>query len=397
MIYSAILIASAFLLGAFAIERACRPLGLPSVIVMILVGMAVKPFLSSFGYGFNDLETVVPILGTVGLVLIVLEGALDIELLKERLKTMVGAIGIAIAGFAACTLLIAVAASWWFGYTPFQAMVIAVPLAVISSAVAIPSSQFLPPESREFVVYESSLSDILGVLFFFALINSDGQPASILASFVGGGALSLVLSILFALALTAVLVRIDGHIRFIPLLAALFGLYALGKLLHLSPLIMVLLFGLALNNPTLLKRLPGMRHWLDESYDETLRSFKGLVCELTFAVRGFFFILLGYWTNLAELLAPEAWIAALLVLAVVYLSRHAMLRLIQHKHANSLTWLAPRGLITILLFLHAKEILPVVPHLNGAVVLVILISSSLITLSKVQMLRSAPIATPPSP
>ena len=41
-----------------------------------------------------------------------------------------------------------------------------IPLSVISSAIAIPSARNLSQSLREFVTYESSLSDIFGVIFF---------------------------------------------------------------------------------------------------------------------------------------------------------------------------------------------------------------------------------------
>lgn len=173
--------------------------------------------------------------------------------------------------------------------------------------------------------------------------------------------LSLFLAVICAVGLVLILMRIDGHIRFTPLLAGLFGLYAAGKLMHLSPLILVLLFGLMLNNPGLIVRLRPFRGWLDEQYETTLEEFKLLILELTFAVRGFFFILLGYWTDLMELVSLESWLSALLVLAVVYGSRYVMLRVSRFDLLVPLTCIAPRGLITVLLFLAAKEAVSL-PH-----------------------------------
>ncbi|MBL8448284.1 MAG: hypothetical protein JNM32_00005 [Dechloromonas sp.] len=356
MIYSAILVSAVVLLVAFAIERLGKNLGFPSVIVMVVVGLAAKPLVDSMGYAPEGLDTAVPILGTVGLVLIVLEGALDVELRRSRMKLMVGAFSMAVAGFLLCLVGFSWLASTALSFSTFQAVLLAVPFAVISSAVAIPSSDFLPSREREFVVYETSVSDILGVLVFFALLNSDGSIESVLSSLAGGGLLSLLLSVVCALGLVLVLVRIDGHIRFIPLLAGLFGLYAIGKLLHLSPLIMVLLFGLALNNPELLRRFAPLRRWIDNSYDDTLKAFKVLVLELTFAVRGYFFILLGYWTDVADLGSVKAWLSAMVVLLLVFGTRYLLLKASRHRHAEVLTWIAPRGLITVLLFLRRPPI-----------------------------------------
>ena len=388
MTYPAILAASFFLLLAFGIERFGRSTGFPAVILLIVAGIVGKPMLAALGLALEGIDSVVPAIGTIGLILIVLEGALDIELRRERLRSAAGAIFSAAFGFLVCATVFALAGFLILSLTPFQAMVLAVPFAVISSAVAIPSSTFLPSHEREFVVYESSVSDILGVLVFFSLIDSNGTATGVFMALIGGGFFSLLLAVLFALGLVLVLMRIDGHIRFIPLLAGLFGLYAAGKMMHLSPLILVLLFGLALNNPTLVTRIRPLRNWLDESYEATLKEFKVLTLELTFAVRGFFFILLGYWTDLSTLVSIQAWLAAILMLAEIYGTRYAMLRLAGADLNDRLVWIAPRGLITILLFLTAKETVPLPHYLDGTVMLVVLTSAAAIPLGR---LRSTPV------
>lgn len=391
MIYQAILAASIFLLLAFGIERIGRVSAVPSVVILIAVGLAAKPVLALFGLTLEGIDAAVPVIGTVGLVLIVLEGALDIELRRDRLRAAAGAFLMAGGGFIVCTSLFAIAAFLALPITPVQSVTLAVPFAVISSAVAIPGSGFLPPRGREFVVYESSVSDILGILVFFSLLNSDGTTSSVFLGLVGGGVLSLLLAIVCAVGLALVLMRIDGHIRFIPLLAGLFGLYAAGKLMQLSPLIMVLLLGLVLNNPTLITCFYPFRGWLDDSYEATLNEFKIMTMELTFAVRGFFFILLGYWTDLSDLVSWKAWLAAALMLAVIYGNRHLMLRLIRSEFALPLTWIAPRGLITVLLFLAAKEQLPLPRYLDGAVMLVVLASATLIAVGRIRWASANPV------
>jgi NhaP-type Na+/H+ or K+/H+ antiporter len=383
MTYQAILVASMILLLAFAIEHIGARLGFPSAALLIATGLIAKPSLAALDLSIVGLDAVVPVIGTVGLVLIVLEGALDIELRRERLQSASGALLMAVVGFAACAAIFAVLIAMAMPLSPIQALAAAIPFAVISSAVAIPSSSFLPPHGREFVVYESSVSDILGVMVFFSLVESDGTLAGALSSLAGGSLLSLFLAAACALGLTVTMFRIDGHIRFIPLLAGMFGLYAIGKLFHLSPLIMVLLFGLALNNPELITRFRPFRNWLDSSYAATLSEFKLLTAEMTFAVRGFFFILLGYWTDLSSLASFHAWIAALLALLVIYGSRRILLSVapIEFELIDALTWLAPRGLITVLLFLAAKDALPLPAFMEGTVMLVVLISAVTTTLA----------------
>jgi len=384
MTYHAILAVSVILLLAFGIEHISAKIGFPSVVLLIATGLVVKPSLSAFNLSIVELDAVVPVIGTVGLVLIVLEGALDIKLRRERLQSVSGALLMAVVGFVACAVILAVLITIFTSLSPTQALTAAIPFAVISSAVAIPGSSFFPPHGREFVVYESSVSDILGVMVFFSLLESDGTLMGALSSLAGGGLLSLFLAAVCALGLTMTMLRIDGHIRFVPLLAGMFALYAMGKLFHLSPLIMVLLFGLALNNPELVTRFRPFRHWLDNSYASTLSEFKLLTAEMTFAVRGFFFILLGYWTDLSSLTSFYAWVAAALALLVIFCVRRILLTAmrIEFELIDALTWLAPRGLITVLLFLAAKDALPLPAYAGGTVMLVVLVSAGATTLAR---------------
>jgi NhaP-type Na+/H+ or K+/H+ antiporter len=395
MAYSAILIVSIFLLLAFAVERVSALLRLPSVIVLVGLGFIAKPLLGLLGYQLDGVDVLVPVLGAVGLILIVLEGAFDIELRRDRLPLAGRAFGMALASLLFYMAVFAALAMLVLGWTLFTAMLLAVPFAIISSAVAIPSSQSQPGPVREFVVYESSISDILGVLLFFAVMHSGGTVVGLLSGLIGGGVLSLLLSAVCSVGLVLVLMRVDGHIRFVPLLAGLFGLYAVGELLHLSPLIMVLLFGLVLNNPSLIARIPGLRGWMDASYDTTLDQFKVLVQELTFAVRGVFFILLGYWTELADLVAWQAWATAALALAVIYGGRRLLLAFARQQAADVLLWFAPRGLITVLLFLNvqalsqseaqgAMAVPPLPTYFTGAVLIVVLVSTALVAMARRQ-------------
>lgn len=394
-VHVSILFASVILLAAFAIERTGRRYQIPPVILLIAAGMLSKPLLQVAGWTLAGLDMIVPIIGTIGLVLIVLEGALDISLTRERLYSARAAMLMAGLGFLVCFVVLVPLLDLYFAFGYFKAAVIAVPFALISSAVAIPNSQFLPPHGREFVVYESALSDIIGVIVFFALVNSDGSFASVARGLLGGGLVSLVLSVICAIGLAMVLMHSRGPVRFLPLLAGLLGLYAAGKLLMLSPLIMVLLFGLTINNPTLITRIPRFRHWMSDHYTGTLNEFKAIAFELTFAVRGFFFILLGYWTDLKTLAMPMAWFGAAVVLFVIYLSRAGLLRAFGGELASSLLWLAPRGLITVLLYLTARMVVPVPDWVGGSVVIVVMASALLILVA--QRRHNLPVKAPAAP
>ena len=396
MTNTAVLAVSALLVFAYLLDVFGRRTRLPPVVLLIVTGIAARQVLDRFDLHLGWVDPMVPIIGTIGLVLIVLEGALDIKLRREQFKLVYGAIAMAAAGFVLCTALFAMVASQVLNLSYFQALILSIPFAVISSAVAIQSSHFLPAHGREFVIYESSVSDIIGVLVFFALLNSDGSLGGVVRGLLGGGALSLLLATVCSVGLALVLMRIDGHIRFIPLLAGLFALYAIGEILHLSPLIMVLMFGLALNNPGIIKRLGPLRGWMDSSYETTLTQFKLLVMELTFAVRGFFFILLGYWTDLSDLASFPAWLSAAFMLTVIYAGRYAMLKSFNHSLTSSLTWIAPRGLITVVLFLGASNAMTLPSFVSGTVVLVVLISAALVAVGQYHARAAGIISDPES-
>lgn len=389
MTHQAILVASAILLLAFGIERLGQILRIPSVVILIAAGLAGKPALTALGFTIPSLNAIVPLIGTVGLVLIVLEGALDIEFKMERLPAVSRAFVLACGGFAACTLVFALLIGLISSLTPFQAVIMAVPFAVISSAVAIPSSGFLPAHLREFIVYESSISDIVGVLVFFSLLESGGKLGGALAMLAGGGLASLLLAAVCAVGLTLLTLRIEGQIRFVPLLACVFCLYSLGKLWHLSPLFMVLFFGLTLNNSAFFARISGFRRLIDDSHAKTLDEFKLITAEMTFAVRGFFFILLGYWTDLGVLASPLSWAVAIAVLALTYGSRYLLLRLAKVELADTLTWMVPRGLITVLLLLSARDSMSVPAYLDGVVLITVLASATATAIGRLRWDRAA--------
>jgi len=380
--YQLILFASSVLLVAFVVERFANSQRIPSVILMIATGVLAKWAAEQYRFDIGDVDDAVSTLGSVGLVLIVLEGAMDLDASRNRWPTAAKATLSAVIGIVLCAGVFVFAGMSLFNLASYQALILATPLAVISSAVAIPSSGLLPPEERAFVVYESAMSDIFGVLLFFAIAASDGTLSDIAAGLFGGGGASLMIALVVALAMVGALSRMDGHVRFIPLLAGLFALYAIGKLLHLSPLILVLVFGLLVNNYSLWIRFRPIRRWADASFPATVVEFKGFVRELTFAARGVFFILLGYWANLSDLLAWQVWGIAAVVLVSIYGSRYLLLSALRQTLAAPLTWIAPRGLITILLYFSAKQVVTPPPFIEGAILLVVLISSSLTLLAR---------------
>lgn len=152
-------------------------------------------------------------------------------------------------------------------------------------------------------------------------------------------------------------------------------LYAAGKLLHLAPLVMILVVGLFLNNHGLLKRVPLWHKIYDHWFDEELASFKHLTAEFTFVVRAFFFILLGYSTPLEQFADLFAWGIALMVLACIFIPRLLVTKTLFGSFTSVEFWFAPRGLITVLLFLSLPSTLHIENISSAALMLVVLLST----------------------
>jgi len=381
MTNTAILAAAALLLLAYAVEHFGRRFRVPGVVLLILCGLAARQVLDALGIRFHWIEPIVPIIGTLGLILIVLEGALDLTVTHERRGLILTAASASIAGFAVGVAGFTLLFSKVVGLPLHVAGMAAIPFAVVSSAVAIPGAAGLPEPSREFIVYESSLSDILGVLVFYSWLAAEGSLEIFAADLIGGGALSVVAALVASIALFYFINQIEGHVRFVPLLAGLVLLYVLGKEAHLSPLIIVLVCGLVFNNPQLLTWHGRLRRIRTDGYAHTLREFKSLVAELTFATKSIFFLLLGYWTDVRSMLSVTAWLVAIAGVAGILAARYVVLTLLRRNDVPSLLWLAPRGLVTVLLFLSAQHAGKVDGFPFGAVMLVVLITSALTALA----------------
>ena len=96
MNFAIIITISVLLLLAYAFTISSAKTKIPSVILLLLLGWVVKRVTDALHLVIPDLNSLLPLFGTVGLVLIVLEGSLELELNKKKLpfvgKTLVTAI-----------------------------------------------------------------------------------------------------------------------------------------------------------------------------------------------------------------------------------------------------------------------------------------------------------------
>ncbi len=327
---------------------------IPSVILLLFLGWSVQQLTSFFSIHLPDFSEILPILGTIGLILIVLEGSLELELNKSKMrlinKSFLGAlIPMFILAFLLSFLF------HYFGHDSFQnSLINAIPFCVISSAVAIPSVRHLSSVNREYVIYESSLSDIFGVLFFnFVALNSSFGSQTF-AYFGLQLIFIIIVSFISTIGLSLLLSRIEHHVKFIPIILLIILIYSISKIYHLPSLIFILLFGIFIGNLVQLKQFKWVKKFRLDALDSEVKKFKELTIEGAFLIRALFFLLFGYLIETAEILNTDTILWAIGIVFMIVFFRIFQLKL-SKMPLKPLLFVAPRGLITILLFLSIES------------------------------------------
>lgn len=306
-------------------------------------------------------------MGTLGLVLIVLEGSMDLTLRKNKTRLITGSLFSSISLLLIFVVAFTCIAVYFFQYDIKTSLINIIPIAIISSAVAIPSAVDLSTDDKAFVTYESSLSDIIGILFFNLIYFSDGNVFSGVFIFFTELIVMLIFSVLFSAGLAILLHKINHNVKYVIIMTAIILVYALAKLFHLPSLLVVLIFGVVMNNNALFKNILPAQIINFEEFNTDLNSFKNIVTELTFVIRSFFFILFGFYTSISDLMSLKNLLIALIIAASIFISRALFFKIALRVPLNPLLFFAPRGLVTILLFLSIPATM-LLPLMNVGVV-----------------------------
>ena len=335
----------------------------PSVILLMITGIIARTVANQ--YGFDNtflLNSLIPVLGTIGLILIVMEGALELEIKKEKLGPIFSGF------FAAFVILILniILLKSFFVYAleipNNPAILYAIPLSIISSAVVIPSASGLVNKDREFIVYESTFSDILGIVFFNCclqqiesneLLISPEPLIELSLQILGIVFLSLIITYLLA----KLIQGIDHHIKFFLILAILILVYAIGKSFHFPSLLTIFIFGIFLGNGgNLLPRFMTKSINIEET-KKSLHEFHVLTSESTFLVRTFFFLFFGFSITIDSFISPIPYFYAIAILVIMFGARHLYFSISKLNFKTApLVFMSPRGLISILLFLQLEAL-----------------------------------------
>lgn len=345
-----LLIICSLVIVAYLFDISAAKTKIPSVILLLALGAALRYVSVLFKVHVPDLQQLLPILGTVGLILIVLEGSLELELSAAKMSLVKRS---ALTAFVPMFLLggILTALFSYISNSDIKTTLVNIlPLCVISSAIAIPTVKNLSENKREFIVYESSLSDILGVLFFnFFALNEVIDFYTTTQFFV-----QLLLIVLVSVGATAFLGMLIGkithHVKFVPILSIMILVYAVSKHYHLPSLLFVMVFGVVLNNVSAIKQWLNVQSFSTTHLSQEVHRLKEMVTEGAFLIRIFFFIIFGFLIEPSEVVEVNSAKLALAVTAAIFVVRAAWLYF-SKVDILPLLFIAPRGLISILLFI----------------------------------------------
>jgi hypothetical protein len=134
-------------------------------------------------------------------------------------------------------------------------------------------------------------------------------------------------------------------------------------------------FGLIMENFDELDRFNWIHRLKPKQLDKEVQKFKELIIEAAFLIRSLFFLLFGFLMKTEDILNPETFGIALGVSALIYLIRAMQLAYFKVK-LMPLLFIAPRGLITILLFLSIPEIHRI-PFVSKALIIQVIVLSAL--------------------
>ena len=374
--YHLIIIFSVTIIVSYFFNLYSKKSGVPAVLLLIGLGIVINYSLRISGFTKPDLLPILGVLGVVGLILIVLEAALDLELIKEKIGLITKSFVVALIGLWGTAYLSAIGLGLIMNVEFLNALLCTIPLSILGSAVILPSVDDVEKEKREFMIYESTFSDILGIVAFYTVLtlaNSSSNEGVSIGLFS-----NLFLTVLFSVVISYVLIyvfqNIKGHVKLFLLIAVLLLLYAVGKMFHLSSLIIILIFGIMLSNYKVFFK-GGLAALLnEEKVNSVLHDMRIVTAETAFVVRTFFFIIFGWSVFLGSLLNLKVVLMGLLVLAVIYVVRAIVLFVFNGKNIVLELFLAPRGLVTVLLFFAIPEGLSIGKEFQGVLLFVVLVS-----------------------
>ena len=378
--YSEAIAISLIIIVSYFFNYVSKKTKIPSVLLLIALGIGLQQLLNRADVNLNKyIQEALELLGVVGLIMIVLEAALDLKLQKKKQSLLVRSFFVALISLLLTTFAIAFIFKGRIFEDYFSSVLYAIPLSILSSAIIIPSVASLSDTKKEFMIYESTFSDILGIMFFYFMLGGYDTPSAgdVAINVSGNILITVLLSVVISYAMVLMFQKLKAKVKLFFLIAVLVLLYATGKMFHLSSLLIIMVFGLVLNNYSIFFRGKLSNFIEPHSLKEITEDFHVVTMETAFVVRTFFFVIFGMTLNFSGITEVSSLLIALGILAATYAIRFVMLKALGGKSILPQLWIAPRGLITVLLFFSIPEQFQT-ESFNPAILLIVILSTSFI-------------------
>lgn len=352
----------------------------PSVLLLLFAGIGFRFVADAYNLDVNFSAQLIESLGVVGLIMIVLEAGLDLKLGRDKLKLIRNSFFSALFIFVLSTILLTYILHFWLNEPLHKCLVYAIPLSIMSSSIVIPSINPLSAQKKEFLVYEASFSDILGIIVFNYFTAKDILTIHSLGTFSASIVISVLLSVVLSLLLLLILAKTKLNIKFFLIFSLLILIYASGKILHLPSLIIILAFGLLINNWEKFKWEKLIKYFPHEQVNDLRHLLHSVTAETSFLIRTFFFLLFGFSISLKFLSEQEILLVGSLIVVAMFLVRILYLRFFVRTNLFPEAFFIPRGLITIVLFYKIPEELKLSSFNDGILFYIILTTSIIMAL-----------------
>jgi len=353
--YSLIISASVIIILSFIYKAISKKINIPDAVLLILTGMIVKQAMNVLKIGEPNLFPVPEILGIIGLIMTILDATLHLEFDQQNLSKIGRSFGMAFLGTIGTAL--AIAGIFYYHLDSLNnfklSLLYAMPLAILSASIVTSNIDQFTKEQRLFHRYESAFSDIIGITAFFMLQDILLVSETTNATSVGWGSnliLTTITSLITSYTLIFLLQNAKANVRLFLLISVVLLLYAIGKLLNLSSLTIILIFGMVLSNGHLLLKSYLGKYINPTSLKEIRDDYSVVTIEANFVVRTFFFVIFGFSIVAAVLFKPQIILISSFILVSLYIIRYILFQIFGQDETSLQVYMAPRGVITILLF-----------------------------------------------
>ena len=165
----------------------------------------------------------------------------------------------------------------------------------------------------------------------------------------------LLLSVIACVTLLYYMGKLKHNVKFFLIISILVLIYAIGQSFNLSSLVLILSFGLFLNNADAIKHVWFRSVFIYDNLAKDLAQLHQLSAESAFILRTFFFVIFGFTINLSQLNDFTTIVNGIIMLVCIYIVRFGYLFFFKRDHILPEGFVVPRGLISILIYYNLPQ------------------------------------------